>query len=286
MRDPYQVLGVPRGASDEEVKRAYRRLAKRFHPDVNSGSSAAEQQFRELGAAYDLLSDPARRQRFDRGEIDAEGRERRAPFRQARRSTFAEGFSLDDMVQEFLRGGRRAAGARRKEEPAEPVAKQPLSLSFLEAALGGKRPVTLADGRTVEVAIPVGIDSGQKLRLRHGEVDESLIEITVEPHPVFTRKERDIHVEIAVTLSEAVLGASITVPTIHGDVTLKVPRGSNSGSVLRLRGKGIANPAHGGDQYVRLKVVLPDPPDPALSAFLEAWAPQHPYRVRGNLDPS
>ncbi len=284
MRDPYLVLGVPRGASDEEVKRAYRRLAKRLHPDVNPDNRAAEPQFRELSAAYDLLSDPARRQRFDRGEIDADGRERRSSFRQARRSSFAEGFSLDDMVQEFIRGGRRG-GARRKEEAAPPVT-QPLSLSFLEAALGGKRQVTLADGRSVDVAIPAGIDSGQKLRLRHGEADESLIEITVEPHAIFTRKESDIHVEIAVTLSEAVLGASILVPTIHGAVTLKVPRGSNSGSVLRLRGKGIAIPTRGGDQYVRLKVVLPDPPDPALTAFLEAWAPQHLYRVRGKLDPS
>lgn len=282
MKNPYVVLGVARDASDEDLKRAYRRLAKRLHPDVNPGNHAIAQQFRELTAAYELLSDPAQRRRFDNGEIDADGRERgfssRPPGTRAERRAAAEGFSLDEIFQELLGRGRRA-GAK----AAEPAA-QTLGLSFLEAARGGKRPVALADGRSVEVTIPPGIESGQKLRLRDAKASEVLLEIAVEPHPVFTRQGRDIHVELPVTLAEALLGATITVPTIHGAVALKVPRGSNSGSLLRLRGKGIAAVDAAGDQYVKLTVVLPDPPDAELAAFVERWAQRHGYKVRDRLD--
>ena len=146
------------------------------------------------------------------------------------------------------------------------------------------RPVVLPDGRSVEVTIPPGIDSGQKLRLRDAPTRDVYLEIAIEAHPVFTRQDRDIHVEVPITLVEAVLGATITVPTIHGAVALKVPPGSNSGSLLRLRQKGIAAPEANGDQYVKLKVMLPDPPDPDLTAFVEVWAQRHGYRVRGKLD--
>jgi DnaJ-class molecular chaperone len=282
MKNPYVVLGVARNASDEELKRSYRRLAKRLHPDVNPGNHAVEQQFRELTAAYELLSDPAQRRRFDNGEIDADGRERgfspRPSGARAERRTASEGFSLDEIFQEFLGRGRKA-GAK----AAEPAA-QTLTLAFVDAARGGKRPVALADGRSIEVSIPAGIDSGQRLRLRDPKAGEILLEVAVEPHAVFTRHGRDIHVELPVTLAEALLGATITVPTIHGAVALKVPRGSNSGSLLRLRGKGIVLADASGDQYVKLKVVLPDPPDAELVAFIERWAQRHGYKVRDSLD--
>ena len=284
MRDPYAVLGLARGASEEDVKRAFRRLAKRLHPDVNPGNRALGNQFRELNAAYELLSDPAKRKRFDRGEIDAEGRERgfgSSGARAGRGAAFSD-FSLDEVFQEFLRRGRRsAAGARGGATRAE-LASQALRIGFLEAALGAKRQVALSDGRTVEVAIPAGIDSGQKLRLHDAQAGDIHLDVTVDPHPLFTRKDRDIQVELPVSLADAVLGATLTVPTIHGDVAVKVPKGSNSGALLRLKAKGIATSGGAGDQYVRLRVMLPDPADPELMSFLERWAERRRQKVRGS----
>jgi DnaJ-class molecular chaperone len=288
MRDPYAVLGVPRDASAEELKAAYRRLAKRLHPDLNPGNRSMEQRFKEATAAYELLSDPAKRARFDRGEIDGDGGERMRGFRYAGsgarkgRATPDDGFSLDEVIAEFLGRGRRQ-GTEQPRPSTKETAAQSLRLSFVEAALGGRRRVALADGRTVEVTIPPGVETGQRLRLRNTGGDIYL-DVEVEQHPFYTRRERDVHIEIPVTVVEAVLGATITVPTIHGAVSIKVPPGSNSGSLLRLKGKGIAAPAGSGDQYVKLKVVLPDPPDPELRGFLERWAHNHPYAVRGKLD--
>lgn len=288
MRDPYVVLGVAREASDDAIKKAYRRLAKKLHPDLHPGNRANEQQFKEVTAAYDLLSDPAKRARFDRGEIDAAGGERgfrpHGPGARAYQRA-AGGFSFDEIISEILNRGRRES-----EERVGDV-NQTLRLAFLDAALGGKRRVTLADGRSIDVAIPAGIESGQTLRLKgqgprapRGIAPGDLyLEIEVEPHPFFQRKERDIHVELPVTLTEAVLGATVTVPTIHGAVAVKVPRGSNSGASLRLKGKGIAGGSTSGDQYVKLRVVLPDPPDAELTAFLERWGAKHPYEVRRKL---
>lgn len=286
MRDPYAVLSLPRDASDEDVKRAYRRLAKRLHPDLNPGKRAAQAQFSEINAAYAILSDPVKRRRYDRGEIDADGRERGfagfgagssgAGARQGRHSVFND-FSIDEVFQEFLHRGRRGAGAGAQPggggaaRSAESRTEK-LTLSFLDAALGGKRPVTLGEGRSVEVSIPAGIEPGQKLRLKNAQTGDVLLEVAVEPHPVFARKERDIHAEAVVPLAEAVLGGSLVVPTIHGDVTLKIPKGTNTGATLRLRGKGIVAGGTSGDHYVKLNIALPEPPDPELAAFLERWA--------------
>ncbi len=292
MRDPYAVLGVPRSATGDDVKKAYRRLAKRLHPDLNPGNRTIEQQFKEVTAAYELLSDAGKRTQYDRGDIDAGGSNRsRGPasngFRGSSgargrpRSAEQDGPSLDEVIAEFL--GR---GKRRESESAAAAADRPaqaLRISFMEAALGGKRRVSLDDGRSVEVTIPPGIDSGQRLRLRGSEGD-TFLEIAVDPHPLFTRKQRDVHSEVPVSLVEAVLGATITVPTIAGAVAVKVPQGSNTGSMLRLKGKGIVAPGVAGDHYVRLRVVLPDPPDPELAAFLESWAKSHAYNVRGGVE--
>jgi DnaJ-class molecular chaperone len=289
MRDPYAVLGVAKDASEDAIKKAYHKLAKKLHPDMNPGNRGKEQQFKEVSAAYDLLSDPAKRARFDRGEIDAGGAER--GFRpqggaRAHHRAGAGGFSFDEIIAEILGRGRRES-----EERVGDV-DQKLRLPFVEAALGGKRRIALADGRAIEVAIPAGIDSGQTLRLRgqgppgpRGLPPADLyLEIEVEPHAFYQRNDRDIQVELPVTLGEAVLGATVTVPTIHGPVAVKVPRGSNSGATLRLKGKGIiGGQGKTGDQYVKLRVMLPDAPDAELASFLERWSAKHPYDVRGKL---
>jgi DnaJ-class molecular chaperone len=293
MRDPYAVLGVARDASEDDIKKAYRRLAKKLHPDLSPGNRVNEQQFKEVTAAYDLLSDPQKRGRYDRGEIDATGRERGFQAHGGGRGQYRGGaagagasFSFDDILSEILGRGRREAEERVGDTNLK------LRLGFLEAAQGAKRRVELPGGRTIEITIPAGIDSGQSLRLKGQGVrgprgtrpGDVYLEIDVEPHAFWQRKERDIHLELPVTLSEAVLGATITVPTIHGSVAVKVPRGSNSGSTLRLKGKGIhGGDGAAGDQYVKLKVVLPDPPDPELSKFLERWAAKHGYEVRGKF---
>jgi DnaJ-class molecular chaperone len=298
MRDPYRLLGVPRTASQEEIKKAYRRLVKQLHPDINPGNKAVEQRFKEVSAAYDVVGDPARRARFDRGEIDAEGRERadaawardfarRASERGERgargargRSRGSSGFAAGDIFEEMFGGGRvKTRGTD---------VSYGISVDFLEAARGCRRRVDLSDGSSVEITVPAGVEDRRVLRLRGkglaglggGESGDALVEVRVEPHPFFTRQGRDIHVEVPVTLHEAVLGASIEVPTIEGKVAVKVPPGSNTGTQLRLRGRGIPSPEGAGSQVVRLKIVLPEGRDEELEAFLARWRPAGPYDPR------
>jgi len=256
MKDPYALLGVQRTASAEELKKAYRKLAKKLHPDLNPGNKATEQQFKEVTAAYELLSDPEKRARFDRGEIDASGAERAprgfhysygpGPGAGAGAGGAPEGFSVEDILAEILgRGFRGGGGGIFRQRGAD--TRHLLRVPFLEAALGAKKRITLPDGRTLDLTIPPGIESGQTLRLKGqgepghggGAAGDALIEIEVEPHPVFIRKDRDVHIDLPVTLPEAVLGATVDVPTIGGPVALKVPRGSNSGTILRLKGRGM-----------------------------------------------
>jgi len=304
MKDPYTTLGVGRNASAEDLKKAYRRLAKKFHPDLNPGNKTTEQQFKEITSAYELLSDPEKRARYDRGEIDETGAEK-APrgFSYsygpggARAQGAPEGFSVEDILAEIFgstRGGFRGGGFRggsMRQRGAD--TQHRLRIPFLEAALGAKKRIALPDGHSIDLAIPAGIESGQTLRLKGqgepgrngGPAGDAYIEIEVDPHTLFQRKGRDIHIEVPVTLPEAVLGAKITVPTIHGPVSVKVPKGANSGSLLRLKGKGLSAGSGGavGDQYVKLRVALPEPPDPELTQFLERWSERHPYDVRGKL---
>jgi DnaJ-class molecular chaperone len=301
MRDPYEVLGVAKTASADDIKKAYRALAKKLHPDLNPGNKRVEQQFKEVSAAYDLLSDPAKRARYDRGEIDASGAERpdRPFYRRyaegregAKYQDFGldEDSAIDDLFANLFRQRRPERPMHLRGADVTYVAE----VDFIEAAVGAKKRLMLTDGKTLDVTIPPGTEDGQTLRLRGqglpgaggGAAGDAYIEVKVAPHPLFSRKGNDVYIELPITLPEAVLGATITAPTISGPVSLKVPRDSNTGSTLRLKGKGIVDRSTGqrGDQYVRLKVVLPDRADPELTDFLEKWSRRHPYAVRRGTD--
>jgi DnaJ-class molecular chaperone len=300
MATPYEILGVQPSASADDIKKAYRTLAKKLHPDLNP-DKRVEQQFKEVSAAYDLLSDPAKRARFDRGEIDASGAERPdRPFyrryAEGREGAKYQDFGLDEdsAIDDLF------ANLFRQKRPERPMHLRGADVTyvaevdFIEAALGAKKRLMLTDGKTLDVTIPPGTEDGQTLRLKGqglpgtggGPAGDAYIEVKVAPHPLFSRKGSDVYIELPITLPEAVLGATITAPTIDGPVSLKVPRDSNTGSTLRLKGKGIVDRSTGqrGDHYVRLKVVLPDRADPELTDFLEKWARRHPYTVRRGTD--
>lgn len=300
-RDPYDLLGVSRGASADDIKQAYRKLAKQLHPDLNPGDAVVERRFKEVTAAYDLLSDAKKRARFDKGEIDSNGTERpgsrfyrgfseRANSRAgAGAGAGFAGFDTDDIFEMFTNQSRRGAAGKRRGVDVS----YSLSVDFAAAALGTRRRLTLPDQRSLDVQIPPGTAEGTVLRLKGqgqpglggGPAGDAFIEIQVEPHPHFQRKEFDIHLDVPVTLQEAALGSTITVPTIDGKVVVKIPRGSNTGTVLRLKARGVPRGKTGerGDQYVKLTVMLPEKIDAELTQFLERWGPTHPYNVRAKL---
>jgi len=258
---PYQVLGVKPDASADDIRKAYRKLAKQFHPDLNPGKAEAEDRFKSISAAYDLLSDAEKRGRYDRGEIDESGSAGR------RRGT-GEGF--------------RARGADRHFT---------LTIDLVIGAVGGKQRLSLAPDEWLDVTIPPGIEDGQVLRLRGkggpgfggGQAGDALIEVRVAPHPLFRRDGDNILLELPVSLAEAVLGARVSVPTVTGPVTMTIPKGSDTGRQLRLRGKGIQKTSNPGDEIVTLKVVIGQSSDPELAEFLEKWAPRRPFDPRQGM---
>jgi DnaJ-class molecular chaperone len=293
--DPYSVLGVARTASEDEIRKAFRKLAKKHHPDLNPGDKAAEAKFKEISQANEILSDPEKRRRFDAGEIDATGQEMppRGFYRDQaggpsgqkyRRAGGHEDFVDMGGVFSEMFGDRRGfgfgGGAEGFDMGGLPVS-YTLGVPFLVAARGGKQRVGLPDGRTLDIDVPEGTTDGTTLRLKgqgmpgaNGKpAGDAYVEIRVQPHAFFEARDNDIHIEVPATLREAVLGGRIKVPTVGGSVMLNVPPGSNSGTTLRLKGRGLLDRKSGqrGDQYVKLKVVLPDQPDDKLKAFLESW---------------
>ncbi|MHA7873284.1 MAG: DnaJ C-terminal domain-containing protein [Hyphococcus sp.] len=294
-RNPYIVLGLAPTASDSEIRAAFRKLAKQYHPDRNPDDKKAEDRFKEVSAAFDIVGDPDRRKKFDRGEIDEEGRERVNPFGQwsnragpqgagygagARGAAGGPGAGasfedLSDIFSDLFGARRQNAQAMRGRD-----VRYRLEVDFLDAATGAKKRVTMPDGKTLDIAVPAGLEDGQTLRLRGqgergqgGHRGDVYVEVKVKPHPVFERKGADIHVEAPISLKEAVLGGKITVPTIAGDVSLTVPKNTSSGTVLRLRGRGVAKGKNGaaGDQFVKLKIVLPEGGDKELEEFVKNW---------------
>jgi DnaJ-class molecular chaperone len=296
---PYEVLGVKPDASADEIRKVYRKLAKQFHPDLNPGKPAAEARFKSISAAYDLLSDPEKRARYDRGEIDESGAERpRYSYR-----SHAEGpgggkyrpegemdlGDLDDLFAAFgsARRGRGREGLKLRGGDRHYT----LMVDLVEAATGAKKRLSLAPEEWLDVTIPAGLEDGQVLRLRGkggpglggGPAGDALIEVHVAPHPLFRRDGDDIEVELPVSLAEAVLGARVTVPTVTGPVTMTIPKGSDTGAKLRLRGKGIQKKGRAGDQYVNLKVVIGSSGDAELAKFVEEWSRHHHFDPRSGM---
>ncbi len=312
---PYDILGVKKDATAAQIKSAYLKLAKKHHPDLNPGDKRAEERFKSISAAHDLLSDLEKRARYDRGEIDATGQER-APDRKFYRG-YAEGAqggryrgggqggadtaAFQDIFADLFRnggplggqGGPQGAGAFAGGRMRSADQRYQLTVTFIEAALGAARRLTLPDGRTLDVTIPAGLENGQVLRLRgQGEpgvngqpAGDALIEVDILPHPYFRREGDDIHLELPVTAGEAALGAKVAVPTLTGPVNMSIPRHSDAGRQLRLRGRGIeargGRPA--GDLYVTLKIVLGTTPDQALEEALKAFYERHKIDPRKHL---
>jgi DnaJ-class molecular chaperone len=306
---PYEVLGLKPGASPEEIRKAYRKLAKEFHPDLNPGKPAAEARFKAVTAANDILSDPEKRARYDRGEIDESGAERpRYSYRP--HAEGAQGWKyqpqgemdvgdLDDLFAMFGRRGARGSGEGFK--MPGPDRQFTLTIDFALAATGGKQRLALSPAEWLDVTIPPGIEQGQVLRLKGkggpgfggGPAGDALIEVHIVPHQFFRREGDDIHLELPVSLAEAVLGARVPVPTVTGPVTMTIPRGSDTGTRLRLRGKGIRKKRRGpqttgettGDQYVTLKVMIGASGDAELAEFVKGWAEKHPTDPRAAMGP-
>ena len=304
--DLYSVLGVPKTASAGDITKAYRKLAKKLHPDLNPGDKAAEEKFKKITAGYDILGDAEKRGRYDRGEIDASGQERPqqhyyreyAGGQDGARYRSTAGFedigAFSDLFGDLFgeRGGIREGGrGGARFSMRGPDAQYRLEVDLLDAVNGTKTRITLPDGGTLDVAIPTGVTDGQVLRLKgkggpgigEGEPGDALIEISVRPHPVFKREGDDIIVEVPITFHEAVLGGKVEVPTIGGRVFATVPPGSNTGQTLRLKGRGIKTKSGTGDQLVKLSVVLPERIDDDLRSFAETWREAHQYDPRRKL---
>lgn len=287
--DPYKELGVARTASKAEIRKAFHKLAKELHPDRNPGDKAAEERFKRVTAAFDLLGDEEKRAKFDRGEIDADGREQfrggfggRTGGNPGGPSGRFEGADLDDIFDIFGGMGGRARGPARGQD-----IRARMEISLEESITGGTRRIAFSDGRTLDVTIPAGAAEGQVLRLKSrgapgrqgGPSGDALIEIEIAPHPIYRLDGANLHMEAPVSVPDAVLGGKVTIQTPDGPVKLKIAKGSNSGQVMRLKGRGAFDARSGkrGDLLAKLVVTLPRTTDADLEAFAESWRDKRPY---------
>ena len=322
MRNPYDVLGVPKTASEAEIKKAFRALAKKHHPDTHAGDAGAKKRFQDISAAYDIVGDKEKRGKYDRGEIDESGNpkgfdprahgfeggpfgggaaagQRGGPrdfhFTWANQDgeQAAEGFRAEDIFSDLL-GGLGGGGRRRQQSRKGEDFSFAMTIGFDEAVNGGTRRLVLPDGREVDVKIPAGVKDGQQIRLKGqgapgrngGPAGDILLSVSVATHPWLVRDGNDLRMDLPITLKEAVLGGKVQVTTLTGSVSLNVPAGSNTGTILRLKGKGVpSRPSAGGgetagDLYARLVVTLPEKPDAELKEFASNWKADYDPRAK------
>ncbi|MCX5497431.1 J domain-containing protein [Kaistia dalseonensis] len=321
MRDPYEVLGVSRTASEAEIKKAFRRLAKKLHPDSNQNDPKAQDKFAELNSAHEIIGDKDKRAQFDRGEIDAEGKPRfqgggfegfqgfdprtagAGGGRTFRWSSGGGGAGTDDILNDILggfaggqsgfsgfggMGGGRQGGARPRSRGEDLSATVAVTLEQIFRQ--EKVRVDLPTEKTVEIAVPAGTRSGRVIRLRGqgwpspdgGPAGDALVTIEFVPHPLFKVEGDTLRLELPVTLDEAVLGARVRVPTLTSAVTMTIPAGSSGGRVMRLKGKGLPTTVGGhGDLLVALRIVLPETIDPELETLMRRWQEEKRYQARG-----
>ena len=291
----YDILGVPKRATDDDIRRAFRKLAKENHPDLHPGNTAASERFKKITNANEILSDPEKRRLYDAGEIDGRGEQRRQTWRnpagaggpKARTQTSSfDDMGFSDIFSDMFGGGRGDPRARSFTARGQDL-RYTLEIEFLEAAGGAKKRVTLPDGGSLDLTVPEGVTDGQTLRLKGkgapgqkgGEPGDALVEVKVRPHPQFKRQGDDIAIEIPISIDEAVLGAKIEVPTISGRVQLSIPKGTSSGKTFRLKGKGVRSRpgAEPGDELVTVRIVLPDTIDDSLSYFFSEWRQKNGY---------
>lgn len=326
MRDPYSVLGISKTANEGDIKKAFRKLAKKYHPDQNKDDPGAQERFAEVNQAYEILGDKDKRAQFDRGEIDADGKQRFhsqgfegfSGFEDFGASGGTRGFrssgggfggnsgGFDDILNDIL-GGFGGRSGRAKAGPgagfagtARPGQAQPkpkganadivARVSLEEIVNSGKTQVTLPGGKTVNVTLPKGVVEGEKIRLKGqghpgengGPAGDAMVEIRIKAHKLFEVKGSDLHLDLPITLYEAVLGAKVRTPTLSGAVNLTVPPNASSGKAMRLKGKGLPTKTGGhGDLLVKLQIVMPPNSDDELDTLMKAWKEITPYRARG-----
>jgi DnaJ-class molecular chaperone len=315
MRDPYEVLGVPRGASAAAIKSAYRKLAKKHHPDANKNDPKSAARFSELNSANEIIGDEDKRKQFDRGEIDAEGKPRFQGFpggggpRGAAGGFQSGGFrtgpggpgsgGFEDILNSMfggagVRGARPGAGATFEFDTGGIALDLDLNVamtvSLEEAVQGTEKRVRLPTGKELNVKIPAGVTAGQQIRLKgQGETapghrpGDLLITVSIAPHPLFKVDGNDLRVELPITLYEAVLGGKVRVPTLGSAVELSIPKNTSSGRTFRLKGKGLPKAGSTGDLYVTTRIMLPDGNDADLEALMQKWRDGHPYNPRSDL---
>ena len=322
MRDPYEVLGVPRGAAAGQIKSAFRKLAKKHHPDANRDDPKASERFAEANAAYEILGDEKKRKQFDAGEIDAEGKPRFTGFegvhpgrggggagqgphfetfswgpQGGQQRTSRGGFGgIDEILKEMMGGRGRARPGGTPFEPEEfaPAPGQDaaasVTISLSDLAHGGSRRVYLPTGKEVDVKIPAGLSDGQQIRLKgqgfvgpSGTPGDAIITVHIAPHPYFERDGSNVRLDLPVTLYEAVLGGKVRVPTLDGAVELAIPANTSSGRTFRLKGKGLPDKTGKGDLLATVRIVLPEQSNSELEELMRKWRDETPYDPRSTL---
>jgi DnaJ-class molecular chaperone len=315
MRDPYEVLGVPRGASAAAIKSAYRKLAKKHHPDSNNNDPKAAARFSEINSANEILGDEVKRKQFDRGEIDAEGKPRFQGFQGGGPRGRGGGFEthtfrtgggaggmggggFEDILNSMFGGaarGGRAGGTQFEFEPGGIALDLDLNVamtvSLEEAVKGAEKRVRLPTAKELNVKIPPGVTAGQQIRLKgQGETapghrpGDVLITVNIAPHPLFKVDGSDLRLDLPITLYEAVLGAKVRVPTLSGAVELSIPKNTSSGRTFRLKGKGLPKATgDSGDLFATTRIMLPDANDRELEILMQKWRDAHPYNPRSDF---